>query len=44
VEKEESDNLERFFTSKKLYFKLGIILVGVIFVFYAFNKMKADVN
>lgn len=44
IDKEQSDNLEKFFTSKKMYFRLGIIIIGVIFIFYAFNKMRANVN
>ena len=42
LEKEESNKLEKYFTTKKLYMKLGLLLLGVVIVVFLFKKMKVE--
>jgi hypothetical protein len=42
IEKEESGKLEKYFTTKKLYMKLGLLLLGVVIVVFLFKKMKVE--
>lgn len=42
LEKEDSKKLEKYFETKKLYVKLGLLIVGVIIVVYLFRKMKVE--
>ena len=44
LEKEDSKKLEKYFESRKLYFKLGLLIVGIIIVVYLFRKMKVEHN
>lgn len=39
---ENSENLEQFFQTKKLYVRMGLIILGCIIVFFLIRKMKAD--
>jgi len=42
LEKEDSKKLEKYFETKKLYMKLGLLIVGIIIVVYLFKKMKVE--
>jgi hypothetical protein len=42
LEKEDSKKLEKYFTTKKLYMKLGLLLLGIIIVVFLFKKMKVE--
>lgn len=42
LEKEDSKKLEKYFETKRLYVKLGLMIVGIIVVVYFFRKMKVE--
>jgi hypothetical protein len=42
IEKEDSKKLEKYFTTKKLYMKLGLLLLGIVVVVFLFRKMKVE--
>jgi hypothetical protein len=44
LEKEDSKKLEKYFETKKLYVKLGLLVLGIIVVVYLFRKMKVEHN
>lgn len=44
LEKEESKKLEKYFETRKLYIKLGLMLLGIIIIVYLFRKMKVEHN
>lgn len=41
-EGKEKDKLENFFDTKKLFIRVGLIVVGIGVVFYMFRKMKQE--
>lgn len=41
-EGKEKDKLDKFFDTKKLFIRVGLIVLGVGVVFYMFRKMKKE--
>lgn len=39
---DETPNTGRFFESRKLYLKLVLIVIGIIFILYLYRKIKTE--
>jgi hypothetical protein len=42
LDKEQKKALDKYFETKKLYIRLGLLVVGIIIAVYLFKKMKVE--
>jgi len=42
LDKEQKKELDKYFETKKLYIRLGLLVVGIIVAVYLFKKMKVE--